>query len=543
MIRRLNRIHHNALWPYLVFAMAVGLLPALSLSATAGPWWKQAVFYEVFVRSFYDSDGDGIGDIPGLIEKLDYLNDGDPSTTEDLGVTALWLMPISPATSYHGYDVTDYYAVDPAYGTLDDLRQLLAEAHARGMRVILDLVLNHTSRDHPWFRASRGPSSVYRDWYIWSSSMPSYRGPWGQHVWHFGGAGYYYGLFWDGMPDLNYRTPEVTEQMYDVARFWLEEVGVDGFRLDAVRHLIEDGERQENTHETHLWLKGFRQAVKGWNDEALLIGEVWDTPQAILPYLVDQMDLCFEFSLASALLHAVRMGRPSVLRDALSEVIATYPPGQYAPFLSNHDQDRVISQLDGDMEKAKLAASILLTLPGTPFLYYGEEIGMTGVKPDERIRTPMQWTDGETAGFTTGSPWQPLSTDRFGVSVEAQRQDPTSLLSTYNTLIHLRHETPALEAGDLALVDAEHPFLLSYLRRTGNSVLWILHNVSAFRARPSALIAEEAPWIHEQVITATEVLDRVPPFRFQITKTGSIVGSMPAIEPHQTLILSLDPHP
>jgi alpha-amylase len=542
VIRRWNGIS-NALRPCLVLAIAVGLWPAFSFPATAEPWWRQAVFYEVFVRSFHDSDGDGIGDIPGLIEKLDDLNDANPSTTEDLGVTALWLMPISPATSYHGYDVTDYYAVDPAYGTLDDLRRLLVETHARGMRVILDLVLNHTSRDHPWFRASRGPSSTYRDWYIWSSSIPSYAGPWGQRVWHFGGAGYYYGLFWDGMPDLNYRNPDVTEQMYDVARFWLEEVGVDGFRLDAVRHLIEDGERQENTPETHLWLKGFREAAKGWNEETLLIGEVWDTPQAILPYLDDQMDLCFEFSLAGAILSAVQTGRPSVLREALSEVLAIYPHGQYAPFLSNHDQDRAMSQLGEDTDKAKLAASILLTLPGTPFLYYGEEIGMTGVKPDERIRTPMQWTDGLHAGFTTGTPWQPLSTGRSGISVASQREDPASLLSTYRTLIHLRHATPALGTGDLVLVDAGHPFLLSYLRRYGDSVLWVLHNLSAFGARPSALLVEGEPWICKQRVTATELLGRVPPFGFDLTETGSIDGSMPAIGPHQTLILSLDSYP
>jgi alpha-amylase len=214
------------------------------------PWWNDAVFYEVFVRSFYDSNGDGIGDFNGLTAKLDYLNDGNPATTTDLGVTALWLMPIHPSPSYHGYDVTDYYDVNPQYGTLADFKRLLAEAHKRGIRVILDLVLNHTSLQHLWFVAAQDPQSPYRDWYLWSPTDPGWPGPWGEKVWYANGRSYYYAIFDKNMPDLNYTNPAVTAKLDDVARFWLAEVGVDGFRLDAAKHLIEAGQVQENTAST-----------------------------------------------------------------------------------------------------------------------------------------------------------------------------------------------------------------------------------------------------------------------------------------------------
>lgn len=226
------------------------------------PWWRSAVVYEVFVRSFADSTsgplaGDGIGDLAGLVERLDYLNDGDPARVGDLGVTALWLMPIAESPSYHGYDAVDYRRVDEEYGTNEDFRRLVDEAHRRGIRVIVDLVLNHTSSDHPWFRDAWRPGSPWHDWYIWSEEPQTVRGPWGQEVWHatpwwqrgwrrFAAYGYY-GIFWSGMPDLDYRNPEVTAEARAISRFWLEQMGADGFRLDAIRHLIEDLPVQEDT--------------------------------------------------------------------------------------------------------------------------------------------------------------------------------------------------------------------------------------------------------------------------------------------------------
>ena len=214
--------------------LAGGDSPAESLRIAQGGlapyWWNDRVFYEVFIRSFQDSDGDGIGDIEGLIERLDYLNDGDPQTSDDLGIGGIWLMPPAEAHSYHGYDVTDYYAVESDYGELADMRRLVAEAHKRGIAVIVDMVLNHSSSRHPWFLSSRLGEQAYADWYIWRDEDPGYRGPWGAPAWHRAGDRYYYGVFWDGMPDLNYNNPAVTREIYDIATFWLDEVGVDGFR-------------------------------------------------------------------------------------------------------------------------------------------------------------------------------------------------------------------------------------------------------------------------------------------------------------------------
>ena len=224
--------------------------PVAASPAVAQPWWTEAVAYEVFVRSFADSDGDGIGDLQGLTGRLDDLNDGDPNTTGDLGVTALWLMPVSDSPSYHGYDTTDYQTIEPDYGTADDARALVAAARERGIRIIVDLVVNHTSVAHPWFLDAREPGSSHDDWYVWADERPAVSGPGGRPVWHPDGDRFYYGYFWDGMPDLNLAEPVVTSAIDDVARFWLNDIGVDGFRLDAARHLIEDGADLENTDAT-----------------------------------------------------------------------------------------------------------------------------------------------------------------------------------------------------------------------------------------------------------------------------------------------------
>ena len=250
--------------------------------------WNDRTWYEVFVRSFADSDGDGIGDLRGLTSKLDYLNDGDPATTDDLGIGGLWLMPIAEAASYHGYDVTDYEAVEHDYGTREDLDAFLAAAHERGIKVIVDLVLNHSSVDHPWFRASAAGEDDKRDWYLWEDDKPSWLGPDGQLVWHERDDDFYYGVFWEGMPDLNLRNDAVTAELEDVARFWLTDVGVDGFRLDAAKHLIEDGpDAQTNTPETKAWLTGFKAAADAARPDAMLIGEVWDPASIAGAYVPD----------------------------------------------------------------------------------------------------------------------------------------------------------------------------------------------------------------------------------------------------------------
>lgn len=450
------------------------------LTGTNGSlWWNDVVWYEIFVRSFYDSNGDGIGDLNGVIEKLDYLNDGDPATTDDLGITGIWLMPITVSPSYHGYDVIDYFEVDASYGTNDDFKRLMEEAHARGIHVIVDLVMNHTSSQHPWFVESKEPASDKRDWYIWADENPGYRGPEGQTVWHNGGgnSGYYYGVFWDGMPDLNYENPDVTAAMFAAAQFWLTDMGVDGFRLDAIKHIIEEGQGQQNTRSTHNWLQAFHTFYKSVNPDALTVGEAWTGTQQVVEYTGGEVDIAFQFFLAEDILNSADAGLAPLFTKTMQEVYDSFPPNQYATFIANHDQNRAMSQLDGDEAKAKLAASILLTNPGVPFLYYGEEIGMIGTKPDEDIRLPMQWnSNGLKVGFTTGTAWRAPAADFPSRSVARQTDDPDSLLSHYRALIQLRHAHEALRVGDWTMVDGGSPRLYTFLRQTANETILVIIN-------------------------------------------------------------------
>lgn len=460
----------------IVLTLALCLLLTGAASAQPDlPWWNDRVFYEIFVRSFYDSDGDGIGDLQGVIEKLDYLNDGDPTTTDDLGVTGIWLMPIMESVSYHGYDVIDYRNVETDYGTNADFRRLIDEAHARGIAVIIDLVINHTSDQHPWFAASRAGSPTFADWYIWSESDPGYVGPDNQRVWHPRDRRFYYALFWGGMPDLNLTNPEVTTELYDIARYWLEDMGVDGFRLDAIKHLIEDGAVQENTPETIAWLRDFNAYVKSINPDALLVGEAWTTSRTAAQYVPESVDLVFDFDLAATIVGSAGGRNPSGVKAGVELAQELYPFGQYATFLTNHDQNRVMSQVRS-LDAAQIAAAALLTTPGVPFLYYGEEIGMTGRKPDERIRTPMQWDDTpNTAGFTTGEPWQALSDDP-SVHAAGQNADPNSLLNTYRSLIHLRSQHEALQTGALVPLASSSSRVYAFMRQTTQETLIVIFN-------------------------------------------------------------------
>ncbi len=465
-------------------------------------WVRGAVFYEVFVRSFADSDGDGIGDLPGLIAHLDDLNDGDPAAGSDLGVDALWLMPVFASPSYHGYDVTDYEAIEPDYGAEDDFERLLAEAHRRGIRVIVDLVLNHTSDQHPWFREAAGsPGSPRRDWYVWRADDPGWTQPWGgsNPTWHpLPGSPvgpFYYGIFWGGMPDLNYRNSEVLTEMERIADLWLDR-GVDGFRLDATRHLVADGPGalQNDTPETHAVLKAFATDVRFRHPEAVLVGENWTDTATIATYYGstervaggDELPMSFDFPLAEAILSAVESGAAEPVEKTLAEVARLYPPGAIdAPFLTNHDQVRVATRLGGDPVRLRLAASILLTLPGAPFLYYGEEIGSpNGPGGDDRQkRTPMPW-DGASArsgpgrGFTRGEPWFPFAAGGPEVSVAAQRDVPGSLFSRYRELIRVRHASEALRTGEIELLKTGEPALLAYLRHAaGGETVLVAHNL------------------------------------------------------------------
>ena len=448
--------------------------PSTSSSTTlppqAGPWWNDRVFYEVFVRSYQDSDGDGIGDLPGLIDRLDYLNDGDPTTTNDLGITGLWLMPIMESPSYHGYDVTDYREVDFEYGTNEDFTALVVAAHERGIAVIVDMVLNHTSKSHPWFGASFLERPEFVDWYLWRDEP----GP----QWHPAGDRYYFGLFWEGMPDLDLENPDVTAELYNIADYWLTDMGADGFRLDAVKHYIEDGDVIENTPATLEWAAAFNEHVAATKPDALTVGEIWNGTAVVASYVPDEVDIAFEFTLADTIIDAVQQGRVGVLPVVQEQILDAYPPGQYAAFLSNHDQDRIASLFVGDVAKAKLAASVLLTNPGVPFVYYGEEVGARGRKPDERIRTPMAWATGLGRGFTTGEPWEPFDENADAATVEIQQSDPDSLWSHYRDLIHLRNEHAALRTGEMDLIDAGNDAVLAFTREADSETLLVIMNLA-----------------------------------------------------------------
>ncbi|ALO16758.1 Alpha-amylase precursor [Salinivirga cyanobacteriivorans] len=452
-------------------------------------WWNDAVFYEIFVRSFKDSDGDGIGDFQGIIDQLDYLNDGDPSTTDDLGITGIWLMPMMESPSYHGYDATDYYATEPDYGTMADFEELVAEAHARGIKIILDLVMNHCSSQHPWFTQSANNENNYRDWFVWSDTDPGFSGPWGQDVWHYMNGSYYYGIFWSGMPDLNYSHEPVKTEMFNVAEYWLNK-GVDGFRLDAIKYLDEDGNVVENTPETFQILEEFHDVYKGVNPDAFTVGEVWSGTESIVPYVSnDRLDVCFEFDLAGSIINSVQSSNPGAVETTFQNVQNNYARLQYATFLTNHDMDRVYSALGENNQDMKLAASAYLTMPGIPFVYYGEEVGMTGTGAHENIRRPMQWSANANAGFSTVTPWLALGDNYTTHNVADMETDPNSLLEYYKKLIHIRNGHTPLKRGYLLQVDNDNNNLLTYARIGEGEAVIVVSNYGTTDAEPYMSLA------------------------------------------------------
>ena len=530
-------------------ASTAGAVPCDTAVASPGTpeapasWWRDRVFYEVFVRSFADSDGDGIGDLRGLIHRLDYLNDGDPATTTDLGVTALWLMPIAESPSYHGYDVTDYMAVEPDYGTADDVRALMAAAHERGIDVVVDLVLNHSSSEHPWFQDARTPGSDHDDWYVWSDTDAGIAGPGGTEVWHRDGERWYYGYFWEGMPDLNVEEPDVSAALDDVAAFWLGDLGVDGFRLDASKHLVEDGATLENTPATKTWLQDFRSRVQTVDPDALLVGEVWDATSISAEYVRDEaLDMTFDFELASAILSAVRLGDAGSLTQVLADVQLRYPRDGFATFLANHDQDRVLDVLGRDRAAAALAATILLTSPGVPFLYYGEEVGMRGRKPDEEIRTPLAWDATEPGhGFTDGTPWEPFAPGVEDADIAGQTDVPASLLSHYRSLIALRAAHPALRDGALVPMDDAPRGVYAVLRQGVDETLLVLANLGDEAVDGASLTLASGPLCGRP--TAEVLFGAADVAAPSVTAGGGFDGYVPVthLEPRQAVVVRLSP--
>jgi alpha-amylase len=461
---------------------AVHTAASVARSATGVPaWTRGGTCYEVFVRSFYDSNGDGVGDLRGLIQKLDYINDGNPTSSRSLGASCIWLMPVAASPSYHGYDVSDYYRVEPAYGTNDDFKRLVAEAHRRGIAVLVDMVLNHSSSEHPAFQAAlRDTTSPFRAWYRFAPA-PLGKGPWGSDAWHKSPIRneYYYGPFWSGMPDLDYHSPAVREETKKIAAFWLRDMGADGFRLDAIPYLVEDGACLMGCPGTHAFLHEYAAYISSIAPAAYTVGEAWGNIDAVLPYYPDQLTSYFGFELADSLVTAVRRGSIGGMLSGYLRLQDTLPGYRWSPFLSNHDGTRVMTLLGGDVARAKIAATLLLTLPGLPFVYYGEEIGMSGDKPDPRLRTPMQWSAGHAGGFTTGTPWEALQPDTQAINVATEASDPSSLLNLYRRLIGLRRSNDALATGRLVPLTAGSTEVIAYLRRAGDKAVLVVANLGA----------------------------------------------------------------
>jgi alpha-glucosidase len=452
-------------------------------------WWQRGIVYQVYPRSFMDANSDGIGDLAGIISRLDYLH--------WLGVDALWLSPIFPSPMKDfGYDVSDYTAVDPRFGTLEDLDRLIEATHARGLKLILDFVPNHTSDQHAWFRESRASrDNPKRNWYLWRDPEPGGGPPnnwlscFGGSAWQFDPATdqYYYHAFLPEQPDLNWRNPEVVEAMLDVLRFWLDR-GVDGFRVDVLWHLVKDehfGDNPPNADwregmdpynafvpvqttdrpEVHDIVRRMRRLLDEYR-ERVLIGEIYLRLERLMQYYGADLQgahLPFNFQLLSAPWNAAH------LAGLIAEYEHLLPEGAWPNWvLGNHDRPRIASRVGP--AQARVAAMLLLTLRGTPTIYYGDELGMQNVcippgevqDPFERrvpglglgrdfVRTPMQWSAAPHAGFTSGRPWLPVSPDYEVVNVAAQRQEPNSMLALYTRLIALRQAEPALQVGSLEI--------------------------------------------------------------------------------------------
>lgn len=502
-------------------------------------WYQNAIFYELNVRAFSDSNGDGHGDLRGVVEHLDYL--------QDLGVDCIWLLPIYPSPLRDdGYDVADFCAVHPDYGTLDDFKALVAAAHQRGLRLITDLILNHTSDQHPWFQAARtGRTAPQRDFYVWSDTDRKYADAriifvdtessnWaldpasGQYYWH---------RFYSHQPDLNFDHPPVQQAMLDVVRFWLD-LGVDGFRADAVPYLYErEGTTCENLPETHAYLKRVRAFMDAGYPGRILLSEANQWPEDTRAYFGDgdEFHLAFHFPLMPRIFLALARGD----RQPILDILARTPPipeaCRWCTFLRCHDEltlemvtpeeraflwdfyapeprmrlnlgirRRLAPLLGNDRRKIELANSLLFTLPGTPVIYYGDEIGMGDNiwLPDRNgVRTPMQWSAGANAGFSTAPAerlYSPVIDDPvFGcgtVNVAAQRADPQSLYHALRRMIRVRKQQPALGAGDFHLVDTGQPAVLAYRRTLGTDSVLVINNLSG---SPQCVVLDvEVPAMH-----------------------------------------------
>ncbi len=495
------------------------------------PWYKNAVFYEIYLRAFYDSNGDGHGDLRGLIQKLDYL--------QELGVDCLWLMPTYPSPlKDDGYDIADYRSIHPDYGNLDDFKALLEAAHARNLRLILDLVINHTSDQHPWFQSARADrNSPFRDYYVWSDDPQRYKrariifcdtetSNW---TWDEQAGQYYWHRFYACQPDLNYDNPAVQDEILDVMRFWLD-LGVDGFRVDAVPYLFErEGTNCENLPETHAFLQRMRRFVDEHYPDRLLLCEANQWPQDVRAYFGDtegkEFHMAFHFPLMPRLFMALAKADYTPIRWVFEQTPPIPDDCQWCTFLRNHDEltlemvtpeerewmwktyapqrrmrlnlgirRRLAPLLDNNRRKIELLNSLLFTLPGAPILYYGDEIGMgddLNLSDRNGLRTPMQWDASPQAGFSTAKrPYaSPVPTPGYRpqeVNVAAQMADPQSLWHAIRRMIRARKQYPSLQCGTLRWLEGNDPSIAAFERACNGQRMLLIHNLSS-QTRPCAV--------------------------------------------------------
>ena len=487
-------------------------------------WYKNAVIYQVHVRAFYDSNGDGIGDFAGLAQKLDYL--------QELGVDAIWLMPFFPSPLRDdGYDISDYTSVHPNYGTLEDFKKFLEAAHERQIKVIIEMVLNHTSDQHPWFQESRSSrENPRRDWYVWSDTDTWYKGAriifldteLSNWAWDPVSKSYYWHRFFSHQPDLNYDNPAVREQMWTLMKFWLE-LGIDAFRLDAVPYLVErEGTNCENLPETHAIIKELRQKLDHEFPGRMLLAEANQWPADLRPYFgnEDEFHMAFHFPLMPRMFMGVKLEDRKPITEILQQTPEIPPSCQWGLFLRNHDEltlemvtdierdymydsyarskamrlnlgirRRLAPLLDNDRRRIELMNGMLMSLPGTPVLYYGDEIGMgDNVNLGDRngVRTPMQWNGGWNGGFSVADP-ESLYTSLLlnpvygyqAVNVLSQKRSEHSLLSWMQQIIRVRRSTPVFGSGLIEFLYPANHRVLAYVRQLGDETILVVNNLSS----------------------------------------------------------------
>lgn len=448
-----------------------------SMKADDG-WYKDAVFYHLWIKGFADSNGDGVGDLQGIINKLDYLNDGNPATKNDLGITAIWLSPVFDCDykgdNMHGYDTVDYYKINPLFGTNADLDMLLKEAHKRGIRIIFDYIPNHVSDKHSWFLDAKagGPK---KKWFIWEKKPSTeWHSAWGggswRNVWHPWKGEFYYGAFWKGMPDINFRNKDARTAMTNVLIYWLNK-GFDGVRMDAVRYLYENGPgKGADQPETHEFFKKTRTLIDGYTATGyakMAVCEAWSDVNVIKDYYGNghnEFNMAFDFPLVDIIRNAVASGSSSRVKEIGNYILQEqklYPEGfRNATFLNNHDEaaDRPGTLYKGDAAKIKLAGALSLLLPGTPFIYYGTEFGMKDgeMSGDIRHRTNVDWSEEAKQG-----------------------SDPASIFSEYRNLINVRTTHEAIRDGDFTVVKTDNDKVLAFTRSSAGDKMLVVFNFNA----------------------------------------------------------------